>query len=1358
MLLAAFFIIFAVAVLTVPALAQEERPELEPLQAITADFFNNISEKAYIWSLNEDGHAILNNDGDVFLGDARLETAGTLEAGSLTLGGKTVTSALATSAELAAQMDTLGPLAVLDCTEDGHIATYSAINGWECATPIDTTLTEAQVDDFVQNNGYLTQEADPTVPAEIKDGISWEEIANIPADIADGDANTTYDLSPYVITEDLGSLASKNSIESADITDGTIESEDIASVDFAKVTGLSGLAGLTCENAEEFAMYSGTEWVCGTVEQTWDALSGIPAYIAELAGSTLAENSFLFRENNEFAPKSATQTREILEISNVNNTADADKPISNATQTALDAKIGKNDDLDAQNIVGMLDIGNVPRAALADLYYVTDEAARYTLTTTQVQKGDTVHQADTNTLFLVKDEANLGNANGYQEYTAATAWETIDNKPDDFFYRNTHNTDNIDEGQVNLFMQASEKETIAQAMRKDNADDFTPTLDTHPATKGYVDNLLQISETFWADIKNIPQNIARLASGVFVDQDFVVYSGGEMLGKTAAQVKVMLGLENVDNTPDAAKPVSQATQSLLDAKQNITDTIEASRITGTLDVARLPATSLERLYSVADAAGRFALTTTEVQNGDTVRQVDTDSLYIVTDDSNLGGEEGYQIYTAPTVWSTIQQKPADIFLFNTHTAEHLQEGSTKLLLTAQERINIAQNTSQTSDNKADISKNSIDILGNADNILENSNNISGNTGDIAKNTSAISVNTADIADNASGIFDNLLSASSNYNSILENDTDIAANSTNINANAEAVEANAASIETLEGSVYSKQEVDNKIITTTSGDGNQFLADDGEYKEIATGGGGGMNPYIPSNENHDIEVNLVDDKSATVFLSGEYFHHDNQIDNLPEGILQSTSHATPASAQLTLTGSNTEVPRTELSFSGHENWDNAISIAASSHTSTELLGSTSVEAGKYYRISRNTPLGSGYVNNYYGTDYTDAIYKAKYNFNASSNDIRNNYANFEQTLFSPRSFPAPQNFSWSFGTPTVESQMYGFDNPRNLEIYRENGQVYGVLFDYNGYIHILNLTDPKKPWLVAKHEDRINLIYTQKGRIFEDNGQRYAAIIITGRDKMVIANITDPMNIFVEDVYISEHNIDGPIDLTIVEHGSRRFAIVSAMTDKEITSLEITNPKNITYRHSYGSSTYFSTTRAVRSFWSGGKAYVITSSDAANGYLVTLEVTSTGTLSYKHATTHIDASYSHDLEVFYDGSTPYAAVASRQADGKISLFWLNGGNINYRRSISSSNMQYTQVVGFMTKNERTYLISAARDKNILAITDASDANLVNKDYFYENATIDTGSGGGFRLYEQDNILYGIVASTQSDTLSIIRFSR
>ena len=62
----------------------------------------------------------------------------------------------------------------------------------------DTQLTEAEVDAFVSNNGFLDAETDPTVPANIKDGVDWGELGSIPADIADGDdTGITVETGPF---------------------------------------------------------------------------------------------------------------------------------------------------------------------------------------------------------------------------------------------------------------------------------------------------------------------------------------------------------------------------------------------------------------------------------------------------------------------------------------------------------------------------------------------------------------------------------------------------------------------------------------------------------------------------------------------------------------------------------------------------------------------------------------------------------------------------------------------------------------------------------------------------------------------------------------------------------------------------------------------------------------------------------------------------------------------------------------------------------------------------------------------------------------------------------------------------------
>lgn len=99
-------------------------------------------------------------------------------------------------------------------------------------------------------------------------------------------------------------------------------------------------------------------------------------------------------------------------------------------------------------------------------------------------------------------------------------------------------------------------------------------------------------------------------------------------------------------------------------KSEIPTTYEAAKITGVISIDNLPAGALERLIHVDNETARFALTTAQVQLGDTVMQDDTGAMYLVKDDSNLSSEEGYQQYTAGAAssvpWSGITNKPTTV--------------------------------------------------------------------------------------------------------------------------------------------------------------------------------------------------------------------------------------------------------------------------------------------------------------------------------------------------------------------------------------------------------------------------------------------------------------------------------------------------------------------------------------------------------------------------------------------------------------------------------------------------------------------------------------------------------------------------
>ena len=92
--------------------------------------------------------------------------------------------------------------------------------------------------------------------------------------------------------------------------------------------------------------------------------------------------------------------------------------------------------------------------------------------------------------------------------------------------------------------------------------------------------------------------------------------------------------------------------------------LDASKITtGTIDIDRLPQGALERLVKVADQAARYALTASDVQLGDTVQQLDTGVMYVVTDETKLDSADGYTEFTAGAAssvpWTGVTGKPND---------------------------------------------------------------------------------------------------------------------------------------------------------------------------------------------------------------------------------------------------------------------------------------------------------------------------------------------------------------------------------------------------------------------------------------------------------------------------------------------------------------------------------------------------------------------------------------------------------------------------------------------------------------------------------------------------------------------------
>lgn len=158
----------------------------------------------------------------------------------------------------------------------------------------------------------------------------------------------------------------------------------------------------------------------------------------KLAGIETGANKYVHPNSGVTAStyKSVTVNQQGHIVSGSNPTTLAEYGITDAAK--LDHTHTSEDitSLDASKLTGMIDIAQIPHGALDRLVKVTDDTARFALTTNEVQKGDTVKVVSTGLMFFVVDETKLNTEEGYEQYTASAAtsvpWSGITDKPETF--------------------------------------------------------------------------------------------------------------------------------------------------------------------------------------------------------------------------------------------------------------------------------------------------------------------------------------------------------------------------------------------------------------------------------------------------------------------------------------------------------------------------------------------------------------------------------------------------------------------------------------------------------------------------------------------------------------------------------------------------------------------------------------------------------------------------------------------------------------------------------------------------------------------------------------------------------------
>jgi hypothetical protein len=232
-------------------------------------------------------------------------------------------------------------------------------------------------------------------------------------------------------------------------------------------------------------------------------------------------------------------TKTMVGLSNVDNTSDVNKPVSTATQTALNAKAnssslaavalsGSYSDLSGKPTIpaAYSDLtGQVPTAAIPSLAITdtTPVASQAAMLALTAQKGDIAVRTDTSSTYILAAEPATTLANWIQLASPNSVTSVA--------------------GRTGAVVLAKGDVGLANV---DNTSDANKPVSTATQTA--------------LNLK------ANLASPTFT-------------GTVSGITKAMVGLANVDNTSDLAKPVSTATQTALDGKAATIHTHTISQIT-----------------------------------------------------------------------------------------------------------------------------------------------------------------------------------------------------------------------------------------------------------------------------------------------------------------------------------------------------------------------------------------------------------------------------------------------------------------------------------------------------------------------------------------------------------------------------------------------------------------------------------------------------------------------------------------------------------------------------------------------------------------------------------------------------------
>jgi hypothetical protein len=341
-------------------------------------------------------------------------------------------------------------------------------------------------------------------------------------------------------------------------------------------------------------------------------------------------------------PHSVTKAQ--VGLGNCDNTSDANKPISTATQTALDGKVDENASITGATKTKITydSKGLVTAGVDATTADINDSSNRRYVTDAQLVVIGNTSGTNTGDQDLSGKE-NVGVAAGlvtaheaasdpHPQYLTATegnaAYEPV-NSNIQAHITSTSNPHNTTKSQVGLgncdnTSDANKPVSTAQQTALDLKEDLLPSQTGNAGkfltTDGSVKSWATVSASAaWGGITGTLASQTDLQSALDAKAPL---ASPTFTGTVSGITKAMVGLGSVDNTSDASKPVSTAQQTALDLKE---DASNKSTSVATDQASNVKFPSVKAVYDWAVATFQAALGYTPVNKaGDTM----SDSLTI----------------------------------------------------------------------------------------------------------------------------------------------------------------------------------------------------------------------------------------------------------------------------------------------------------------------------------------------------------------------------------------------------------------------------------------------------------------------------------------------------------------------------------------------------------------------------------------------------------------------------------------------------------------------------------------------------------------------------------------------------------